>query len=467
MKNKILLLGIVLIIGALVVGAGGPFGITKPEGGYETGIAGRSYPVISSGKVEIIDNEGTVTSFFENFKSGSAIMEESGKVNTFKGATQLGSLLMINGDKYSDLPNGAEFEYKDGTTSITFGEDGGDIIYEGSTFGDSASTTRISGEGKININGGTVTSDKPFTISNGETGDIILKSSDGGMATAELDINGKLSHIGEGSEATIKKYGVDVSGPEGVDVHWGECSQQGSSFCGYDDKIISRNANVKVNGKNAFFESNEGSDFVEFSGGEFEIKKNMVTVLDGEGAEIINGNDELLFDSNGNIFSSKIEGSGNTAMPMDVYTSENGVTAKNYVEVTEAGALEVKEVGLLDFEQANYGVRRLSSDGVYDLSGSGESVSEFISYDGKLASGEEVVDYNVCVDGKCRGLSPTGLDIGTTKTVALYDTCAGFGAECGEGADHTQTIKDLKDAKDSGSDVSVFFTTNEGKKYQF
>jgi len=484
MKSRVLLLGLIFVTGVLLLSGfqiveGAEWLIFAERGEWEPGIAEKAYVLSPSGSFEITDMDDNITSSAESFASGEVKADVGGEVKTFRGTTELGAKLIINGEEYSDLPAGAKFEYKLGATSVEFGEEGGDFLYENDAFG-SPTGTRISGEGKISIKDGVVSSESPFTVHNSETGDVIFSSPSGGEISAELDWKGRPSHIGEGTDANFKKWGFDASSSEGTDVYWDKDCGGNSYLCMEEDRVIfgsnggGTSPTVKMNGKNAFFESNEGSDFVQFSGGggestNFVVEKDMVTVS-GDG-KIINGDDELIFDSNGNIFSSKVDGSANTAMPMDAYSSENGVTAKHYVEVTEGGALEVKEVGLL--EQGKYGVRRLTNDGTYSMSGGEDlgGVSEGVAskFDGNFKSGEEVTDYNVCVSGECSGLSPTGVDIGTLKKTRLYDKCAGLGVECQSGADHTRTIEDLHRYKTENPDSDVFveFVTSDGKTYSF
>ena len=472
MRSRVfLVVGILLLsFGVMVVGTGGPFGVTKPEGGYETGVAGRSYPVTSSGKVEIIDNEGTVTSFFENFKSGSATMDESGKVMTFKGITELGAALVINGKGYSNLPAGAEFEYEEGATSVKSDEN---FLYDNNPLGGSGSATTISGDETINIDENGVVSSKGTVKISNINGDTTLSPIDGGEMGCVLDENGGVAYVDGNTEMTLEDYGVSASNPgKGFDVSWDDkCSTQNSCLYVKDDQIGFNSVDVEVGEENAFFKKNEGSGPVRFSGdGNTLIEKDMATI--NGNVEVTNGGNLIKSDDDGNLYSSIIDGP-EAAMPMTIYSSENGVTADYSVEVTEDGALGVEKVGLVD--QGKYLVNR-GDGGTYEMSGEevlGESVSEALSFDGNFGSGEEVTDYTLCVgenDGKnCRTLSYSERGLFTTERKAwFHDKCAGLGVDCGSGQDHTQTVKDLyAAAKNSGEKVSGSCITNKGNKYEF
>jgi hypothetical protein len=474
MRGRIFLVVGILLLGFGVMVSAEGWLIFAERGEWELGIAEKAYALSPSGSFEITDMDDNVTSSAESFVSGEVKADASGEVKTFRGTTELGAKLIINGEGYSDLPAGAEFEYMFGETSVKSDED---FLYESDVFG-SGSSTRISGDGTINIKDGVVSSESPFTISNPETGDVAFSSPSGGEVSAELDWKGRPSHIGGGTDANFEKYGFDASSSEGTDVYWDKDCGGNSYLCMEEDKIIfgsndgGISPTVEMKGENAFFENNEGSDFVQFSGGggestNFVVEKDMVTVS-GDG-KIINGDDELVFDSNGNIFSSKVEGSANTAMPMDAYSSENGVTAKHYVEVTEDGALDVKEVGLL--EQGKYGVKRLTDSGTYEMSGDEfitDGVSEALSFDGNFESGEIVEDYRICDSDGCVQLSNVEIDCGTMKRSTLFHKCGTLGVDCELEGDPTQTVKDLYSASQkSGSGVSVTAMTNEGRVYNF
>jgi hypothetical protein len=486
MRDRMFLLGVVLFL-SFGLGADGVewFEVSEIEGIWNIGETGRLYMLTPGGTFRVRDANEEITSSLELFESGDLKMDEGGNVETARGtAGEFGSNLVINRDFY-DIPKKAKFEYRLETLSVDLGE-GGQITYESGFTGEPDSVTTISGKGKIHVKDGVVSSRDTIEIYNGDTGDITLSSVDGGEVTANLDERGRLAGIGSGDKASFEKYGTEVLSTEGTNVYWGECSPENSYLCMNDGQMTFGASNgetspiVEMKGENAFFKSDSGNDFVRFSGGEgetnnFVVKKDIV-VVGGEG-EIVNGDDAFRVDSGGDIFSSKIEGSVDSAMPMKVYSSENGITADYFVEVTESGALGVEEVGVI--EQGRYVVRRLSNDGVYGISGdelvteevskevAGETISEILSFDGDFELGEEVKGYTVCVSGECRGLAESGISLGTMKKAGLYSMCDNVGAECQIGADHTQTIRDLYDAKDSGRDVSVSFTTNKGNEYEF
>ncbi|MCD4770978.1 hypothetical protein K8R30_01010 [archaeon] len=478
MKGKVFLIVGILLLSGFLVAEGTTWMIFAERGEWEPGVAKKPYGLSPSGSFEIknIGGDDNITSGAELFASGEVVVDAGGGVETFRGTTELGARLMINGKEYFNLPAGAKFEYMFGDTSIKPGEDVLDFIYEGNT---------ISGGGEINIDeNGFISSKEPYSTYNDKTGKMTFTPPSDGETTVVFGPDGNPSYIGgEGTKVNLEKYGVDVEilDPQGASVHWDECSTGDSDLCIYDSKIVSRSGDggtmstleISGEGENAFYKRDKDSDLMRFSGEEGKsaeviLEKDIATVRGN--VKVTNGNSEITSDPHGNLYSSKVYGSENTAMPVDIYSSEeNGVRAKHYVKMTEDGDSDVKEVGLT--EQGKYVVKRLRDRGTYEMSGGedfGDVVSDRISFDGNFESGEIVEDYKICDSDGCIQLSNAEIDCGTMKRSTLYHKCGTLGVDCDPEGDPTQTVKDLYSASQkSGGTLSVTALTNKGTIYNF
>jgi len=376
MRNRILLfvflvLGLFFSINTLAA-TNQNWLVSTGENQWDRGEAGKLYTVSVGEVFEVIDGEDKIISKFKDFNSNDIKMDKDGLVSSFHGSTgEYLSASTINRDIYH-LPAKAKFEYKLGTLTTEFNEDGGEIFYKNKNcLGENCFGSMISGKGKINIKkDGTFFSDKDMQIFNHESGNIKLTSFGNNGIKGKLGIDGKLSHIEYGTKATFEEYGFDVSDyGEGTDIYYGAgCLEKNSYLCLDTNQFTFGRTNgktlsvVEFKDNNIFYKNSGDNGFVQFwqadpneavnpnGDVEFIVKKDFVSVS-GEG-RIINGNHKFNTLPDGNIKVSSVEGSTNTIMPMKIYTSNKGAENDYFINVEEGGVLKAEKMGMI--EKAKY-----------------------------------------------------------------------------------------------------------------
>jgi len=444
---------------------------------------------------QVKDLEGNITSDFKNFKLGSLKMDGNGKVETFQGSVgEYGSYFTINGDKYN-LPAGAKFEYKLGTTSTDFGEEGGEFLYESkNAMGNIDPVNRISAKGKVNIKDGVISPGKSFDVF-GPSGDIGVEPIGGRNAEIGIGVGGELTSI-ENAKVDFRDSGFVASSAEKTNIYYdGACEEDAGYLCmdnriGKEKLVVGGSSPpiIEMSGSNKYFQGEEG-DYVKLSKrssdsvlgaygtNEVIIEKDRLTVEGESGWEIINGEDKLTTYADGSIRSSKLIGSENTAMPMKVYTSQNGKLGEYYSEANNDGVIKVEasEVGYI--EKGKYLIQR---GGVYDSADMG-AVTEKISkevvesipfrdaFGGHLEPGEKVVGYTLSNSKYSAGAGEDHRGLGTMSQSQLYIMCDDIGVECLPEKDNTGAVMALYDKSQQGlgEAFSVIFKTDKGNIYEF
>lgn len=495
MKKKILLIEFVLMLGILFSSFGlladevKFFEVSRDEVSWEPGVVEKLYVITAASAFYIRDSDGNVTSKFEYFKSGTVKAASGGVVEMFEGVVgDVGSSLVINGEKYRSLPAGAKFKYDSGEVSVDMGKEGGEFFYEGKgAFGEIDPTNKITAEGSVNVKNGVLSSNKPFEIS-GPSGDIGVEPVGGKNAEIGLDSSGGISSM-ENANVNFRDDGFLASGSDKTSVfHDGACERGGNYLCldsraGTEKLISGGNSapSIEMTGPNKYFQGEDG-DYLKLSKdsvfgggkpGEIIVEKDRLTVEGKDSWEIVNGEDKLRTGADGNIRSSKLINPKGNSMPMEVYTSQDGSLGKYYVEVDGNGLIDTKKVGLL--EKGKYLIHR---GGVYDmpedLTSQGfvfEEVSEAVEsnlFDGNFKSGEKVEGYVFCDKEECLQMGKNYREFGTMKQALLFEKCQDFGVgDCLAGGDHTSAIRQLYNNAAKSDSYYIRFTTDTGRVEEF